>query len=220
MLCALLLNCDGILFMQILARLECSIRLVSWSFDIVSNINCRRSRLDASNSESRHGSWSNSRPGPRSKVSLRLGATTNWLDGGKVGRTAQGHWGTSTNSWSSKDTRDHSASQGLTGKSGKAVESRVHWTNYSLADWWTQSSLSALLQTEISVLEEVSEVISMPEWTAGMNKNASVNPESIKLSPDVMWQLNDYVTSISTLYRYGKVARSFCRISNLYLTSF
>lgn len=61
---------------------------------------------------------------------------------------------------------------------------------------------AAAAQTEINVFEEVKEIIRLPESGKKNEKIGSkVDPETVQLHPDVTWQLFDYVTSISTLYR-------------------
>ena len=58
-------------------------------------------------------------------------------------------------------------------------------------------------QCEINVFDEVKEVITMPDSDGAKMKETDV--EKIELHPDVLWQLNDFVTSICTLYRSVKV---------------
>ena len=57
-------------------------------------------------------------------------------------------------------------------------------------------------QTEINVFDEVQECIPLPSWdTNDRSQHKDVDEASVQLHPDVAWQVFDYVTSISTLYR-------------------
>lgn len=57
---------------------------------------------------------------------------------------------------------------------------------------------ATVAQAEVTVFEEVKEVIEMP---AAHPKLGSPDTSSAKLDDNVLWQLNDWVTSISTLYK-------------------
>jgi hypothetical protein len=59
-------------------------------------------------------------------------------------------------------------------------------------------------RTEVNVFDEVQECISFPspeKEQAASSKLEVVDEAKVELHPDVIWQLFDYVTSISTLYR-------------------
>ena len=58
-------------------------------------------------------------------------------------------------------------------------------------------------QTAINVFDEVQECIAFPNANSqGRARHQEEKNEStVELNPDVTWQLFDYVTSISTLYR-------------------
>lgn len=55
-------------------------------------------------------------------------------------------------------------------------------------------------QSEVCVFDEVKEIITMPRFDAAKAQKLK-NAEDIELSAVVIWQLHDYVTSISTMYR-------------------
>ena len=59
---------------------------------------------------------------------------------------------------------------------------------------------TAIAQSEVCVFEEVKEVISMPTFDALAAQDIKV-VDDVELSADVLWQLHDFVTSISTMYR-------------------
>lgn len=59
---------------------------------------------------------------------------------------------------------------------------------------------AAIAQSEVCVFEEVKEVIPMPTFDALAALDIKV-VDDVELSADVLWQLHDFVTSISTMYR-------------------
>jgi hypothetical protein len=59
---------------------------------------------------------------------------------------------------------------------------------------------ATVAQSEVTFFDEVKEAIEMPEFDPSLGP---LDPTSIELDPNVLWQLNDYVTTISTLYRYN-----------------
>lgn len=88
----------------------------------------------------------------------------------------------------------------------------------SATDKQSAESRDSILQKKGTVLEEVREIIRLPNFDPNVYRNHD-DPDAVQLSDDVLQQLHDYVSTIATLYRDNpfhnvRVAHAFVSLSH------